>query len=97
MLNFKLVYNNRSKHIVEYVKKLEDDGHEISIFNEDEPHDKKNALSVKNYFAVVDLPFIGVFDDNKPVKGFYEINEHKVNECNEKNIDLWLKSYLNKN
>ena len=98
MVILKIVFNEKTRKLLEDIIINWEDKVIIDAYNEDSIEYKKKATGIKNYFASEETPFVGIFEENTPIKGFYNdkgVKEHE--KCTYKNIDLYLKNYFNKN
>ena len=88
MLSVKVVYNN--KCLKELDEIMGSDGNPMfEFFNEDEPKELKKAWKYKGEAGAKQVPFIGVYENNKLIKAFY--NEDK----SYKKFYDWLEEYIN--
>lgn len=97
MVTLKIVFNEKTRKLLRrHYNKLKWGC--IDAYNEDSVEYRKKANGIKNYFASEITPFIGVFEENIPIKGFYDdkgVKEHE--RCNYKNVNLYLTNYFSKN
>lgn len=84
----KIVYNSETDY--QFFKNLASFLAERSIDYEEYDvryiKDKKKAFKVKGAFSARIDPFIGIYQDDKPIKGFYS----EANECNYDNVIKWI-------
>ena len=98
MVTLKIVFNEKTRKLLEDIIINWEDRVIIDAYNEDSVEYRKKANGIKNYFASESTPFIGVFEENIPIKGFYDdkgVKEHE--RCNYKNVNLYLINYFSKN
>ena len=89
MLAIKVAYNNKCAKDIDNVFSAQGNPM-FEFFNEDEPKELKKAWKYKGEAGARQVPFIGVYEDNRLIKAFY--NEDKSYT---KLFD-WLEEYIDK-
>lgn len=87
----KIVYNSEIHYqfYIELLNRLKKEFPDIIIEDYDSKYlkDKKKGFKIKGSFSSRLEPFVGIYEDKKPIKGFYS----EANECTVDNIIKYLK------
>ena len=86
---FKIVYNSdeHDSFYKELCKLLDSNNIEYESYDSKFLKERKKGYKIKGSFSARLNPFIGVYDNDKPVNGFYS----EANECTIDNITKYLK------
>lgn len=89
MLSVKIAYNNScsEKNSLELLKV----NPMFELFNEDNPKELKQAWKYKGEAGARELPYFGIYEDGKLIKGFYK----EDNSSTYTNLVNWLNEYIN--
>lgn len=92
MLTIKVSYNKESSDKILTI--LEANGNPMfEFYNEDDPKQLKKSWKNKSVASARDLPFIGVYENNKLIKGFYAEDNSSIDSI----FFDWLDAYIREN
>lgn len=94
MLNIKIAYNSSNDNSsIKDLLYIADTNPIFDTYDENDFKEIKKAWKVKGAAAAREVPFIGVFKDDKLIKAFYKEDE----SANDKTFFEWFEQYITEN
>lgn len=93
MLTVKIVYNEKSRDLVDQFTKYNGYCFNLETYNEDHYKERKLGFKIKGSCSARELPFVAVYDKGVLIKAFYS----EADECGHDAVLQWVLNYLTDN